>query len=195
MESWSNKLFKEFTTDVAGKIQKQVTCENCRERYVYLLERKATGSGISLKVLDDDQVGQDRAYANAQQKLQDCLDNDYELIPCPACGAYQSRMVASLRRSHQMWMWALAMLLVIAVVPMGLLTLFYSRTAGLTPLGYCLIALNFVMFIAPFVLFRLHKYLGSKFDPNAGDPEPRKQIARERALLVKDLQRENNDLR
>lgn len=183
------KLYNEFTANIEGKTEKEVTCEHCKEQYVYLLERKASGFGISVRGLDDEGA-QDRARIHAEQKLQNCFDNDYDLVPCPACGAYQSRMVASLRRSHKMWIWALAMLLALSAVPIGLFTLFRAVTTRFTPITYGTLGVAICLIITPLFLFRLHRQLGAKYDPNAGDPEPRKQIAQERALLVKDLERD-----
>lgn len=72
----------EYTALFKGQIPREVTCENCKEIYLYVLEREATGSGTSPYYLDD-QGAQDRAASRAQTKLQRYLENDLSATGVP----------------------------------------------------------------------------------------------------------------
>jgi hypothetical protein len=93
---WTN-----YTAWRNGRVLKLVLCENCSTEYVYVLEREGTGTGTSVYFLNDDGA-RDHAMSAADDSLRDYLQNDFDPIPCPACGHYQKFMFPKLM-SHPVW--------------------------------------------------------------------------------------------
>jgi hypothetical protein len=179
----------DFSSRLQGKVAKEVACTGCGEHYVYILEREASGSGTSLYGLDNSGA-QERALSSAAAKLDDYLRNDFEIVPCPNCGTYQPEMVASLKRSHKMWIWTLGAGLMLLAGIVGLVTLFFMISGSLsggTIAAAVVVVLGLTM--TALCLFRVHRDFGEQYDPNAGDAEPRKEIGRSLAIMKKDMPR------
>jgi hypothetical protein len=108
---WTN-----YTASVRGRVLKLVPCENCRTEYVYVLEREGVGAGTSVYGLYDE-TAHDNAQSGAQEALEQYLANDFDPVPCPACGHYQPFMFPKLIEMRSLWAAAAAVAtLVVAVV-------------------------------------------------------------------------------
>ena len=103
------------------------------------------------------------------------MDSD-EARPCPQCGTYQPDMASQLRDDA-------------AVNPMQL---FGGAIAALSliPLAFDVEYLRVLTVVGAAVGLAILAYgykIAFRFDPNAGDPEPRKAIGREHAVWGDDL--------
>jgi hypothetical protein len=76
------------TAEAQGRTTKVVRCEACGQYYEYGLKRTAHGP----------------SWQQADADLQHLLAIGIEVIPCPACGWYQSGMIPKARRLHRRWM-------------------------------------------------------------------------------------------
>jgi hypothetical protein len=90
-----------YTATMQGRALKVVPCENCSTEYVYILERQASGVGTSVYRLNDEGAA-GHAQSAAGDTLQEVLDNDFDPVPCPACGHYQRYMFPKLRETKGM---------------------------------------------------------------------------------------------
>jgi hypothetical protein len=159
-----------YVSTIKGGTWKFVICEKCQRPYAYLLEFEATGQGHSTLFLD--------AEGAAEQARQQAIEN-YEAqsrnrvlpVPCPQCGCYQQDMVALLKDKGSIN----APQVIGAVIVLASFAPLLSGTAYawvvtvvLAALGLCVLAAGYV------VAFR--------FDPNAGDPGPRKEIGKRYAV-------------
>ena len=154
---------------VGGTVWKFVSCTHCQERYAYLLKMEATAECHDLLFLDGE--GSARARPQAEQNLLQKSRNNMLSVPCPNCGFYQDDMSQKLKEAA--WInWpqiAGAAIVLLSFIPLlfaisylWVLTLILG-TAGLAVLSYGYV-----------IAFR--------FDPNAGDPEPRKVLGQRYAV-------------
>ena len=154
---------------VGGTVWKFVSCTHCQERYAYLLKMEATAECHDLLFLDGE--GSARARPQAEQNLLQKSRNNMLSVPCPNCGFYQDEMSRQLKEAA--WInWpqiAGAAIVLLSFIPLlfaisylWVLTLILG-TAGLAVLSYGYV-----------IAFR--------FDPNAGDPEPRKVLGQKYAV-------------
>jgi len=95
--TWTN-----YTATVRGRVLKLVPCENCKVEYVYVLEREGVGAGTSVYGLADDSA-QANAETGAHEILGEYLANDFDPVPCPACGHYQRFMFPKLMVTTSPW--------------------------------------------------------------------------------------------
>lgn len=167
--SWNN-----HTINLTVSVVKEVTCEKCKTQYCYALKRTEFGTGTSVYGLDE-QGAQNRAADRAAQKLNDTLRDAFEVVPCPTCGNYQAQMVQFLKNAHLKWLIIPAAILVLGSI-IALVVSFRQGNASLA-------AGAVGALVAGIGLFAFRGWSVGNFDPNAGDPEPRKQIGRELALL------------
>jgi len=84
---------------VHGAIVKRVQREQCGARYVYQMERSAQGSGLNPYLLDERGAAW-RAKVRARSKLDQRLEKDCEVVPCPECGFVSAEMVKEARRRY-----------------------------------------------------------------------------------------------
>lgn len=92
-----------YTFKVSDSIAKHVQCEKCGTHYLYVAQREAEGTGLSVLFLDND-GGQRRAADRAFKNLQKALANVIEPVPCVGCGWLQSDMVGEAKRRYRRWM-------------------------------------------------------------------------------------------
>jgi hypothetical protein len=94
-------FWTEYTATAEGRVLKVVPCENCQAEYVYILRREGTGKGIALYGL----IGGDEADAKsgAEDALKAYLENDFDPVPCPACGHYQPFMFPKMYVTTSPW--------------------------------------------------------------------------------------------
>src|SRR3954467_6243330 len=94
------------TESASGSTIKAAQCESCGLDYFYDIERTAVGSGVGLLFLDNAGT-QQRAQAEADEKLKKQLDTEIEVVPCPSCGWVHSDMDSlARRRFHRGMKWA-----------------------------------------------------------------------------------------
>lgn len=91
-----------YTATMQGRVFKFVPCENCQTEYVYVLEREGFGGGTSMYMLNETGAKHD-AVAGAEESLRECLANDFDPVPCPACGHYQKYMFPKLLETRSVW--------------------------------------------------------------------------------------------
>jgi Protein of unknown function (DUF3592) len=172
------------TTTVMGYIARQVTCEECQERYLYDAQREAVGQSVT-PLWGDKTAGARYSHSWASRALQGNLRQASELVPCPNCGHYQAHAIKAAQK--EMWSavkvlyqlsFAIGSLLA-AVAAMylyvGNRNLFFiaSIAAGALTLG--------------FVLWGIRRLRMALFDPNAADRDSRIVAGRHRAYRPEDM--------
>lgn len=166
-----------------GETTTVVRCEMCGRSYAYELERTGEGSANTL-------FGGGRRVATqrAAENLQKLLAVGIEVIPCPACGWYQSHMLPKARRLHRRWMLYVGQCLTIGVIPVAIIGCLINginehegKPSIPWPLFLAVIAGLFVVGIAMFIW----KYnLAQSYDPNDEDVEARKFYGQSLAALL-----------
>jgi hypothetical protein len=101
---------KTFTSTATGVVVKDISCEQCGERFYYQLARVGTGRGTAPYYLGQNSAAA-RAQRAAEADLALKLRTECELVACPHCGHIQQQMIQVLRgrsyRSLIMWSWLL----------------------------------------------------------------------------------------
>jgi hypothetical protein len=159
-----------YVAAVHGAVWKFVSCAHCRQGYAYLLELEATGEDHDLLFLDGEGSAE-RARAQAEQHFLQKSRNCVLPVPCPNCGSYQDEMSRQLKEEAQInpLQIAGAVLALLALVPLAFATAYaWVLTVVLAVAGLALLAYGYG--------------LAFRFDPNAGDPEPRKALGRRHAV-------------
>ena len=95
-------FWTKYTATVGGRVLKLVPCENCSTEYVYVLEREGAGVGTSVYALNNEGA-RDNAASAAEESLREYLANDFDPVPCPACGHYQRYMFPKLLEERSTW--------------------------------------------------------------------------------------------
>jgi len=149
---------------------KVVSCENCKQSYAILLDVEARGEDLDLLFLDSD-GSKDRADAQARENLAAKIRNSVAVIPCPQCGFYQEDMVRQLKENA----WTNPVQIIGAIVVL----------LSFIPLA-CDISYSWIMTLvlaAAGVMLLVRGYVVSyRYDPNAGDPGPRKVIGQNNSV-------------
>ena len=160
---------------VRGAVWKLVSCGHCQDQFAYLLELEAIGEDHDLLFLDGKGAAE-RARANAEQNLLRKSRNCVRPVPCPNCGLYQDEMARQLKEEAWINRFQFAGLgvAVLSLVPLAFhIAFIWVLTLVLAVTGLALIVYGYV------VAFR--------FDPNAGDAEPRRKLGREHTVWGKQL--------
>jgi len=160
---------------VRGAVWKVVSCSHCNDRYAYLLELEATGADHDLLFVDGEDSAK-RARARAEENLSKMSRNVVLPVPCPNCGHYQDDMVRLLKEEGTsngpvkagLIVAALSLIPLAFRVPYLWIVTVAGVLAGLALVAYADVA-------------------ASRFNPNAGDPEPRKARGRRRAVWGEEL--------
>lgn len=156
-------------------VWKVVTCSHCSQRYAFPLELETTGNDVTPLFLDSEGAAR-RAQAKAEDNLSKMARNVVFPLPCPTCGCYQPDMVDRLRSEGTSN----------APVIAGLIVAVLS----LIPLAFSVPYIWVVTVVGMLVGFGLMGYAdwaAARWDPNAGDPEPRKARGRKRAVWGEQL--------
>jgi hypothetical protein len=151
-------------------VWKFVSCAHCQQPYAYLLELKATGEDQDLLFLDG-QGSKERARTQAERNLLQQTRNVVAPVPCPQCGCYQDDMLRLLKAEDRInWLQIIgAAITVLSFVPLVLgIPYLWVLTIVVAAAGLGVLTYGYVV--------------AHRFDPNAGDPEPRKAIARRNAV-------------
>jgi hypothetical protein len=160
---------------VRGAVWKFVSCAHCRQGYAYLLELEATGEDHDLLFLDG-KGSAERARAQAEHNLLEKSRNCVLPVPCPTCGFYQDDMARQLKEEAQINPLQVAgvVIALLSLIPLFIdIAYIWVLTVILAATGLTLVAYGYV--------------LAFRFEPNAGDPEPRKALGRKHAVWGEQL--------
>lgn len=92
-------IWQDWTATVQGEGQRDITCEDCGQRYVYGVT--CTGVGVGRTYYFANERGAKReARRNAYRDLDRKLAGEVIPMPCPGCGVYQQSMVRVMRRAR-----------------------------------------------------------------------------------------------
>jgi hypothetical protein len=178
-----------YTSTMTGRVPKLVDCEGCQQKYVYLLERSASGEGTSLLFLDNEGA-KERAQERAKAELEYKLGRACDPVPCPRCGWYQQHMIPKAKEQHKAWMWTAGLAAILLAVPLGLVAAIASVVAenqgsrGAAVVTYLSLALMAVaLVLGPAWLFVRYRAV-KQFDPNAELAEDRIARGRDRAVTL-----------
>jgi hypothetical protein len=161
---------------VQGAFWKLVFCEHCQQKFAYLLELEATGEDHDLLFLDG-KGSAERARENAEQNLAQKGRNCMLPVPCPNCGVYQDEMAAQLKEEAWINRFQIVGLVVVllAFIPLAFNVAFvWVLTLVIAAVGLTLVVYGYVV--------------AYRFDPNAGDAEPRKALGRKLAIRGEQLE-------
>jgi hypothetical protein len=159
-----------YTAAAQGAVWKFVSCGRCRERYAFLLELEATGEDHDPLFLDG-QGSAERAQAKAEENLLQKSQKMVVAVPCPNCGCYQDDMARQLKEEKSINALQIAGLVITALA-------FVSLFLGIPYIW----VLTIVLAIAGVAVLAYGYVVAYRFDPNAGDPEPRKALGRTHAV-------------
>src|SRR5262245_37603388 len=159
-----------YVAAVQGAVWKFVSCTHCQERYAYLLELEATGEGHD-PLFFDGKGAAERAQAQAEQNLLQKSRNVVLPVPCPCCGSYQDDMAKVLKEEASINSVQIVGL-VIAVLSLVPLMFDMANAWVLTVIG-AVVGLTLLIY---------GTVLAFRFDPNEGDPEPRKALGQRHAV-------------
>jgi hypothetical protein len=180
-------FWTQYTATVQGRNLKFVTCENCSTEYVYVIERETTGAGTSMYMLDNEGAA-GHATSAAGETLTSVLENDFDPVPCPACGHYQRYMFPKLLGNTGLWV----RLVMIGVGALGCLAAVNALLRSVTYLehpndhgfGQMITAWSIVLLLCltGLGLSIVNKVIIRRFNPNVRDPQARIAIGRSRAV-------------
>ena len=171
------------TASVPGQTTKVVRCEACGRSYAHELKRIGHGQA-------DGQT--ESSYSLARQRaeadLRHLLEIGIEVIPCPACGWYQSNMIPKARRRHRRWIAYVGQCLTIGLIPVAIIGGIINgvhENQGNPPLPWPIFAAGLVCVFAVGIGMFIWKYkLAQSYDPNEEDVEARKRYGQSRAMLL-----------
>ena len=165
--------WSDHTVSLTASTMKTVSCEGCRTKYSYPLERSAIGMGTSVYGINE-AGAQGRAADTANRRLNESLINGFECVPCPNCGLYQSEMAEFMKRAYLKWLVLVAIVLFIS----GLAALYFGWRGNSN-----FLILGCISITVGVGLVFLRKWAVDRYDPNAGDAEPRIQLGRKLAFV------------
>ena len=191
-------FWTKYTATMQGRNLKVVACENCATEYVYILEREASGVGTSVYMLNNEGAA-GHAQSAAGDTLKEVLDNDFDPVPCPACGHYQRYMFPKLRETKGMGVVVItiALLMIGGIATVGALkcSLDYLLRPSEADFPSMITAWS-VLLVACFIglgLSILNKRQIRRFDPNAADQQARIAIGRNRAVTRAEFEKLRQD--
>jgi hypothetical protein len=182
---WTN-----YTATVNGRIVKLVPCEHCQTEYVYVLEREGVGAGASVYGISMHGLNEapgEHAVGAAQDTLQQYLENDFDPVPCPTCGLYQTFMFPKLYKPVP-WVQIIRLFSLMVACLTSVIALYwvfaYLNRPGDQVLGR-LIATSAQFAILVLIFFALgvvERSRVSRFNPNTEDQQVRIEKGRSRAV-------------
>lgn len=111
----------EYTAQITLRAQKTAVCECCSEEYIYEVERKASGQGMSFLWMDNDGA-QERASERARQNGAAAIAKAIDPVPCPGCGWLQEGMIRILKNKRRMWVLCAGLVAAAVLLIWGLVT-------------------------------------------------------------------------
>jgi hypothetical protein len=193
-------FWTKYEATVHGSLLKTVPCENCATEYVYVLERESSGVGTSVYALNDEGAAE-HAKSAAADTLQSVLENDFDPVPCPACGHYQKCMFPKLLEARRTWVEP-AMVAVLVLGALSFLIAVY-RTIGYalarTEQGVAGLVIAWLILLLVCLsglgLSLIKRYKARHFDPNLEDRETRLALGRSRAVTRAEFERGEEERR
>jgi hypothetical protein len=181
------------TVTKAGTTRKWVRCEHCDADFVYLMKREVVGTGISVRFMDY-QGAAERAQESADAQLQQALEGHFELVPCPACGSYQSYMVERIRlkkRSNALFTTGILLMIVSAISGLSLARNLFDGTLDADSVLVKVAAVaSIIAFLGGLTLLWLWISRSNNYDPNRLEgAEERISFGKRMACLKKDYER------
>jgi hypothetical protein len=182
-----------YTATAAGRVCKIVPCEKCAAEYFYQMERSAEGAGTSFLFFGHEGA-RERAASAAEENLRQTLMQEFDIVPCPHCGHYQSYMVPTVRWAHLAWLRTCAiLLLVVAVIIFVVYVMMFlssSYTADvLLRMRICLI-LALALGIPAMVALVTKFVLTRRYDPNnPAEADDRIRLAKARCITWEEFER------
>ncbi len=168
-----------------GRVAKVVRCELCGQCYAYELERTVRGSANTLFG-----GGETVAARRSEEYLRRSLAFGIDVVPCPACGWYQSSMIPKARKLHRRWMVYAGQCMMIGLVPAGIVGAFINgllEVRGGPSLPWpTFVGVLFVLGGLGIGMFIGRSVLASWYDPNGQDVEASKQYAQSRSVLLRE---------
>ena len=187
-------FWKQYTATAQGSRLKFVPCEHCSVEYVYVIEREATGAGVSMYMLNNEGAA-GQATSDAGEMLSAVLENDFDPVPCPVCGHYQRYMFPKLLGNTGLWV----RLVLLVVIVLGCLA---TANAAYRSISYLLLPADdgfgqlvtawsvlLLLGVMGFGLSIVNKVLIRRFNPNVGDPQARIAIGRSRAITREEFEK------
>jgi hypothetical protein len=182
-----------FTANTEGVRLKTVNCENCSTEFLYKMKREATGASSSFYGVNR-QGAADRAASDAKALLHAYLKNDFDAVPCPACGHYQRYMFPKLVEEKSLWLQVLMLLGLLSASFSGVSVSYWGIMIALGERGKAVsnvITALSALAVACLVVFGLRFFQRlriRRFNPNAGDPQARIALGRSLAIIKSDLE-------
>jgi hypothetical protein len=118
------------------------------------------------------------------------LETGIEVIPCPACGWYQSNMIRKARSLYRSWRFYIGVgLWLVSVIPVPLAVGIYVglQRVGNPPTPWLIFGAALVcLFAAGTAVLIWERNLAQNYDPNDADVEARKLYGQSHATLLSD---------
>jgi hypothetical protein len=175
----------QHTTTVMGYIARQVTCEECHERYLYDAQREAVGVSHT-ELFGNKAAGASRSQSWASRALHGTLQRAIELVPCPSCGHYQSDAVRASRKVlwtpvKQLSVTAFVLGITFAAIAAFFLYRHNNRNFFvMATVAACTLTVGLV-------LWAIRKLRVAHYDPNTENRETRIAAGRHRAYRPEDM--------
>jgi hypothetical protein len=165
-----------------GRATKLVRCEGCGRNYAYELTRTGYGqdAGSFWSFWGSYTVARQKAEADLRHRLATGI----EVVPCPACGWYQSSMVPEARRRHRRWMLHVGQCLAVGLAVPALIGW------SLVPWPVFVAGLVFPLALGTGLMIWRSR-LARRYDPNNEDVEARKRYGQSRATLLSEQEAED----
>jgi hypothetical protein len=181
-----------------------VRCEGCGRSYAY--EQKRTGRGSvntdhedtwarwlhvmwrrSVHPESNTSLDEGRHALVAQRAAahQGMLEAGIRVIPCPACGWYQSNMIPKSRRLYRSWRLYIGVVLPVGLVPVAIIGGVINGENGTPPIPWPIfVAVLVSLFVVGIGVFIWERILARNYDPNDADVEARKLYGQSHAALL-----------
>ena len=180
-------FWEQYTATVQGRTLKTVPCENCSTEYLYVLQREGSGTGTSMYAINK-QGATRHAKAAADDTLKDILENDFDPVPCPACGHYQRYMFPKLLETKSLWLLGVRLAVLVggcfAAVSAVRYTVNYVQNPNEEGPESLIVAWSILLFLGLVGLgqWLRERYRIRNFDPNRQDQQTRLALGRSRAV-------------
>lgn len=160
---------------VHSRVLRIIDCEYCLEAFAFCLNLEAEGDDHDVLFFDP-KGSEERASNKAHENLARKSTNLVVPIPCPNCGSYQQDMSQLLKDDA-----SINKVQIIGGLTIGVAWLPFAFGSGF---GWVAAlagsSLGFATMIYGY-------YVSAKFDPNSGDPEPRRLLARSTTVYGEEL--------
>lgn len=160
---------------VRDVVWKVIACEQCAHRYAFRLQLEASATVHDL-FFSSSEASAEHARAAAMENFHKKVQNIVVAVPCPHCGAYQAAMVQKLKDEKS----------INALQIVGAIVFLLSFTFLFFNIQYDWLFTTLVA-LPGLAVLAIGYRRAFRFDPNAGDAEPRKAISRKLAISGEQL--------